>query len=683
MKLRNKGSLIEKIINILLDFFIFVFGFVLLISIYNGIQTKIFGKNYSDFFGYTMFEVQTGSMADTINAGDWVIVEITKNVELNDIITFKEKDDFVTHRIVEEYKDSYVTKGDANNTKDAKISEEQVVGKVVKTLSNFGIFRKTLFSPAGLLTIIIVLYIINLLTKKNNKDNKNISNNEKEEDFNSKVMNYIDELVLIVKDLFDKSKNKMKDTKNEIESKKEKKQKEIKKQEAEKITLEKVKEMYDKVSDEDMEKTAMYRVVPVDLSDLDETFLEIAKNEMNDTTKEEKKEIIETDEELEKAGKINLEMIKAKINSKKNKNPISKAMYIKKEELNEIIDILTREEKTLVNEATIKDIFIETYLQAKYYNMFDDKNIEYKGKSLSVKISKIAKELAIVLVKNYKGSDSKYGDKVAKYVSIFILIANLEQAFTSISDSKARLEFYKKEITKYSKDKDWSLDRIKRSANDIIKTQRNFIGTYDYFIKKLDTNMFDLKLNKIVNKNTKMFGVELEHNLNFSKVYSDYIIDKTYSEGIIAEDKMVVLLNLLSIKLLEDMTKNSFDKKYILYIPNTLYSKEKKLEKILGMIDDEYAKENIILLVTFDDLNSKKVLIKNIKKAGYRFGLVFEEEVELKKTQQNTVLLADYIFVNKKKIKVTKMLSFLPEDIFGEIVYDDIAEKVGDFGSDD
>jgi hypothetical protein len=29
------------------------------------------------------------------------------------------------------------------------------------------------------------------------------------------------------------------------------------------------------------------------------------------------------------------------------------------------------------------------------------------------------------------------------------------------------------------------------------------------------------------------------------------------------------------------------------------------------------------------------------------------------------------------------MLSFLPEDVFGEIIYDDIAEKVGDFGSDD
>ena len=41
------------------------------------------------------------------------------------------------------------------------------------------------------------------------------------------------------------------------------------------------------------------------------------------------------------------------------------------------------------------------------------------------------------------------------------------------------------------------------------------------------------------------------------------------------------------------------------------------------------------------------------------------------------------LWLLSKKIKVTKMLSFLPEDVFGEIVYDDIAEKVGDFGSDD
>jgi hypothetical protein len=50
-----------------------------------------------------------------------------------------------------------------------------------------------------------------------------------------------------------------------------------------------------------------------------------------------------------------------------------------------------------------------------------------------------------------------------------------------------------------------------------------------------------------------MYGVELEHNISFSRVYSDYIIDKTYSEGIIAEDKMPILLTLLLVQLVKDM----------------------------------------------------------------------------------------------------------------------------------
>ena len=46
--------------------------------------------------------------------------------------------------------------------------------------------------------------------------------------------------------------------------------------------------------------------------------------------------------------------------------------------------------------------------------------------------------------------------------------------------------------------------------------------------------MFDLKFNKLSSRKN-MYGLELEHNISFSKVYSDYIIDKTYTEGIIVK----------------------------------------------------------------------------------------------------------------------------------------------------
>ena len=42
---------------------------------------------------------------------------------------------------------TYVTKGDANNSKDEPISKEQIVGKVVKIIPGFGIIRKTILNP--------------------------------------------------------------------------------------------------------------------------------------------------------------------------------------------------------------------------------------------------------------------------------------------------------------------------------------------------------------------------------------------------------------------------------------------------------------------------------------------------------------------------------------------------------
>ena len=167
----KKRGIYEKIVNIILDILIVIFGIFLLISIYNNVQIKILGNEYSSFFGYSTFEVQTGSMADTINPGDWIVVKITKNIKLNDIITYAKKGDFITHRVVETYKDSYITKGDANNSKDDAINESQVVGKVIKILPGFGIIRKTFFNPLVLVTLILTLYSISYVLRSTTKIN--------------------------------------------------------------------------------------------------------------------------------------------------------------------------------------------------------------------------------------------------------------------------------------------------------------------------------------------------------------------------------------------------------------------------------------------------------------------------------------------------------------------------------
>ena len=97
--------------------------------------------------GYSLFEVQTGSMEPEISAGDWIIVKNQKDYEPDDVVTFEVDGEFVTHRIVQKYGDTFVTQGDANNAKDEPITKEQIVGEEIKTLPTLGILRKTILNP--------------------------------------------------------------------------------------------------------------------------------------------------------------------------------------------------------------------------------------------------------------------------------------------------------------------------------------------------------------------------------------------------------------------------------------------------------------------------------------------------------------------------------------------------------
>ena len=187
----QKESVIEKIINYVLDILIFVFGIVLLISLYISIQTKVFKNDYANFFGYSIFEVQTGSMSGTIEAGDWIIVDLSKKPKLNDIVTYESNGNFITHRVIEIYGSTYVTMGDANSAKDDPIDGEEIVGTVSKILPRLGIIRKTLFNPVVLIAVIIVLFVLNWTFK-----NKN--NVKTKESVNKVVLNMKDVLIKLI-----------------------------------------------------------------------------------------------------------------------------------------------------------------------------------------------------------------------------------------------------------------------------------------------------------------------------------------------------------------------------------------------------------------------------------------------------------------------------------------------------
>lgn len=173
MKNNNKEKKVYKFASIVLNIFLTISTIILIVLIYNYVQTKILKKDYCNFLGYTAFKVVSGSMADTINIGDIVIVKIEKNKEninINDIIVFKQDEYIITHRVIKIDRDKILTKGDANNTEDKTIERSQIIGKVTKVFPNINTWKKVFTSPTVLTSIIItvILFAIAFSVEDNN-----------------------------------------------------------------------------------------------------------------------------------------------------------------------------------------------------------------------------------------------------------------------------------------------------------------------------------------------------------------------------------------------------------------------------------------------------------------------------------------------------------------------------------
>lgn len=169
MKKTRKINMIGCILNILIT----VVVVITIIGLYYMAQVKILNKDYANIFGYTFFEVATGSMANTINIGDIVVVKVNEAFKENDIIVYKEENSFITHRVIKIDGQDLITRGDANNSEDKPIKSDQILGKVIYIIPKIGIWRKVLASPEilGMIIIFIILLgIVLMLTSKTEKE---------------------------------------------------------------------------------------------------------------------------------------------------------------------------------------------------------------------------------------------------------------------------------------------------------------------------------------------------------------------------------------------------------------------------------------------------------------------------------------------------------------------------------
>lgn len=121
-----------------------------------------------EILGFRSYTVLSGSMEPEFYPGDMVITQHKNkaDIKVDDIVTYKDKEGvIITHRIIKEIENGYITKGDNNNVEDADIlTEDNIIGEVKFSIPKVGYIMNFLSKPVVvaaemiLLAVFIVLY---------------------------------------------------------------------------------------------------------------------------------------------------------------------------------------------------------------------------------------------------------------------------------------------------------------------------------------------------------------------------------------------------------------------------------------------------------------------------------------------------------------------------------------------
>lgn len=157
----------RKEINNRIKKIIFIFLVIMLYNIVLLYMSYIDKFDTPQFYIYKAYIISTESMQPTLNKGDVIIIKKAKKEDLkeNDIITYKDKGEIITHRIVEikPNGNKYITKGDNNIAKDEQsLSFEDIEGKLVLKIPHLGNMVAELKNGIVIILTILIFLIIHL-----------------------------------------------------------------------------------------------------------------------------------------------------------------------------------------------------------------------------------------------------------------------------------------------------------------------------------------------------------------------------------------------------------------------------------------------------------------------------------------------------------------------------------------
>lgn len=312
------------------------------------------------------------------------------------------------------------------------------------------------------------------------------------------------------------------------------------------------------------------------------------------------------------------------------------------------------------NEETVTE-YLKTYVNARYYNII---NTEKPARAFYLRIiDELDFKKNILIKKNEEVEDR---DERAQN---FIIINSVKDVFEYILffDDVRKIENFKKidslrEVIKKIADKimlDLEIKMSKDTQEKLYKEVTSDLLEKDIFLDKFDTDEFYIMVENCEQRDN-LFFTTLGHNVKMPMQYSDTAIEKVFTEGIVAEDKLRIEYTLLSLITLRDIIEGQFEDTYIAEFTTTLFKKKAKLDSTLSIIEHQALQDKIYLNIDYSDYMKNQKAVLEYTKRGFNFTINLDNTLknieDVEKLKMFKIVIASKKLVLYKELKQNKAI---------------------------
>lgn len=306
--------------------------------------------------------------------------------------------------------------------------------------------------------------------------------------------------------------------------------------------------------------------------------------------------------------------------------------------------------------------YLKTYVNARYYNI---RNTDKPARAFYLRIIDELNFKQNILIKR---NETEIEDREEREAKLKV-INNVKEVFAYILffDNVRKIDNFKninslKEIIKKIMEivnQDFSVKISKDSEESMYKEIRSDMLEKELFLDKFETEEFMISFENC-EQVEDLYITILEHNVKMPVQYSETAIERVFTEGIVAEDKLQVEYILLSLISVRDIVNGDFKDIYIAEFTNTLFKKKTKLDGLLSLIDNQALQAKIHINIDYSDyIKNQKTLLEYTNK-GYNFTITLDNTIrsveDVERLKMFKFVIAPKNLVLYKELKQNKSI---------------------------